>query len=650
MRSWGVTNVPDENMALTGRRQSRSIGARVWLKSNRWSAHACANQEARGLATAVAGEYKMKNQDKPRRKLTTELEAFPVLRQRTRELESPERDRKRAEEALRRERDKAQMYLDVAGVAIVVIDADEKASLVNRRGCEVLGYSQEELIGRNWFDVCVPASIREDMRRLFRRLVSGEVEPTDYYESQVLTRQGDEKVMGWYGTRVTDEAGNCTGMLASGEDVTERKRAEKNILQRNRVLLALYNVLTSMTQTMEVNEVLREIVTQAGVALSSAYTCIMMMQEDGKLEVCGEDCRNMPALPISAHLYEVAGSIIASGEPLVVGDTETAQDTPPALVNAGIKSYVGMPIKTKDSTVGAMLVHSVRRNAFADSIRLVAVFANQAAIAIENAQLYQVLTAERLQVEKLLSEVLTAQEDERRRVSLDLHDTITQSMYGVLAYVGAADALLSKSRQGEARADLAHAKEALEQTLVDLRRLATDLHPPALERMGLAEALRQHVGKFSRSNKTTACSFNVQGTSRRLVPAVEIAAYRIVQEALNNARRHAAATELAVQLQFLPEGIELEVSDNGKGFDFSKGIASKTIDGHLGLAGMMERAELLGGSLKVQTSPGTGTRLVISIPRMSPAGKSSGDGGQHATARRSAGGTIGAEKDPSPFG
>ncbi len=440
--------------------------------------------------------------------------------------------------------------------------------------------------------------------------------------------------MGWYGTQLTDEAGNNVGILASGEDVTERRRAEKKILQRNRILLALYNVLTSITQPLHVRGIMREIVIQVGIALGSAYTCAIMMKEDGSLEVCGEDFRGIPAMPVSPQLHEIARGIVANGDPMIAGNTEPAADIPPCLVAAGIRSYAGMPIKTKDATIGVMLVHSVYPSAFTDTMEVLAVFANQAAIAIENAQLYEGLGVERSHVEKLLAQVLTAQEDERRRLSLDLHDTITQSMYGVLAYIGVADALLSKSRPEEARADLAHAKEALEQTVVDLRRLAADLHPPVLERMGLAEALRQHIDKFSRSNGTIHCSFDTQGEWRRLAPAVEIAVYRIVQEALNNARRHAAASELAVRLRFLPQEIELEVTDNGKGFDFSKGIASKAVNRRLGIAGMMERAALLGGCLRVETSPGRGTRLVISIPMSAPVGQTSGDGGKHATGQQ----------------
>ncbi len=133
----------------------------------------------------------MKTRSKSRSQVSNESSVLSVLRQRIRELESAETERERVEEELRHERDKAQMYLDVAGVAIVVIDAHEKTALVNRRGCELLGYSEKELIGKNWFEVCVPVSIRDDTRSLFHRLLFKGLKAWDYYESRVLTKQGD---------------------------------------------------------------------------------------------------------------------------------------------------------------------------------------------------------------------------------------------------------------------------------------------------------------------------------------------------------------------------------------------------------------------------------------------------------------------------
>ena len=136
-------------------------------------------------------------------------------------------ERKQAEEALRQERNKAQKYLDIAGVIIVAIDAKGVVTLINKRGCEVLGYPEKEIVDKNWFDNFIPPRIREEVKTVSRKLLTGETEPAEYYENSVLTKDGEEKIIAWYNTVLKDEAGNIIGHLSSGEDITERKQAEE---------------------------------------------------------------------------------------------------------------------------------------------------------------------------------------------------------------------------------------------------------------------------------------------------------------------------------------------------------------------------------------------------------------------------------------
>lgn len=136
-------------------------------------------------------------------------------------------ERKRAERALREERDKAQMYLDVARVMIVALDTDGRVSLMNRKGCEILGYEGEEVVGKDWFDNFLPERVKDDVRGVFARMMNGEIEHIEYRERSVLTKSGEERTIAWHTNRLMDEAGNIDGVLSSGEDVTERKRASE---------------------------------------------------------------------------------------------------------------------------------------------------------------------------------------------------------------------------------------------------------------------------------------------------------------------------------------------------------------------------------------------------------------------------------------
>ncbi len=140
-------------------------------------------------------------------------------------MEGEER-RRLAEEALQREHTKTQQYLDVAGVMLLVLDVQGRIELINRKGCEVLGYKEEELLRRDWFDTCVPANVREETRSVFRRVVEGGPEPAEYHENPLVTKAGDERLFAFHNALIRDTQGRIGGVLSSGEDVTDRRRGE----------------------------------------------------------------------------------------------------------------------------------------------------------------------------------------------------------------------------------------------------------------------------------------------------------------------------------------------------------------------------------------------------------------------------------------
>ncbi|MDO8125252.1 MAG: PAS domain S-box protein [Candidatus Hermodarchaeota archaeon] len=135
-------------------------------------------------------------------------------------------ERKVAEVALRRERDRAQQYLDVAGAAFIGIDSQQRIFLVNRKGCDIIGYSEDELIGQNYFEMCIPERLRDDMKKFFEEAMTGKRQLSEYVENPVLTKEGKERIISWHTTVLHDDIGNITGILSSGEDITEQKIAE----------------------------------------------------------------------------------------------------------------------------------------------------------------------------------------------------------------------------------------------------------------------------------------------------------------------------------------------------------------------------------------------------------------------------------------
>jgi two-component system sensor histidine kinase/response regulator len=141
--------------------------------------------------------------------------------------------RVRAQNEVRRERDRANQYLQLAQSILVAFDDEARVTLLNRKGHQVLGYAEGELIGRDWFEVCLPPDEITSVKHVYRELMAGRVEPFEYHENHVLTKSGEQRYIAWRNTLVRDDHGRIVGTLSSGEDITERRRAEVALQQLN---------------------------------------------------------------------------------------------------------------------------------------------------------------------------------------------------------------------------------------------------------------------------------------------------------------------------------------------------------------------------------------------------------------------------------
>jgi len=211
-----------------------------------------------------------------------------------------------------------------------------------------------------------------------------------------------------------------------------------------------------------------------------------------------------------------------------------------------------------------------------------------------------------------LQQVTRAQEEERKRISHELHD---EAIQGLVVLSRQLDALAS-SGEGLSEDNSLLLEELRQQTsniMQGVRRLSQDLRPAALDRLGLLPALEwlaSDVAEYS----GIAIKVNVLGTKRHLHEEVQLVLFRIAQEALRNVWRHSQATEAEITLEFDERKTRIIVSDNGKGFNLPKTMGDLARDGKLGLAGMQERAQLLDGTLTVQSEPGRGTTVTVVIP------------------------------------
>ena len=206
-----------------------------------------------------------------------------------------------------------------------------------------------------------------------------------------------------------------------------------------------------------------------------------------------------------------------------------------------------------------------------------------------------------------IGSITSAQEEERLRLARELHDETIQSVIALKQRVQLAEKLV-KDQKG--KQSLQELEGLAEQTVENLRRIIRALRPIYLEDLGLVTALEM----LARETKTQQVDFYRTGHEQRLERDVELALYRIAQEALSNVVRHAKASRATLNINFSEQEIKLEIIDDGIGFVMPKSATDFAPSGHFGLLGMRERAELIGGRLEVQSKAGTGTRLTIRLP------------------------------------
>lgn len=206
--------------------------------------------------------------------------------------------------------------------------------------------------------------------------------------------------------------------------------------------------------------------------------------------------------------------------------------------------------------------------------------------------------------------IIQAQEEERKRVAREIHDGPAQMMAHVVFRAEIAERLLSQD-VNQAKQELHELKGTVRSSLTEVRKIIFDLRPMVLDDLGLLPTLRKYLENFKQRYQIT-CDLKILGREERLTSAMEVALFRLIQEALSNVAKHANASKAVIRLEFLYERVTVSVQDNGVGFEYHPG--SQKEKSQFGLIGMRERVELLEGKMEIRTSPGSGTRVMFTIP------------------------------------
>ncbi len=292
---------------------------------------------------------------------------------------------------------------------------------------------------------------------------------------------------------------------------------------------------------------------------------------------------------------EIVGLAAETGEPQVTGDVCREGSCVAAEARAGKMAELAVPIKIAGRTVGVLHIESVQAHPFDDvDLATATTLSDQLAIALENARLYE--EAQQL-----------ATTQERQRLARELHDAVTQTLFSASLVAEVLPRLWEKD-PAEGRRRLEEIRQLTRGALAEMRMLLLELRPEVLAETGLADLL-ERLKEATTARAKLPIFLSIEGRCT-VPPDVQVAFYRIAQEALNNVVKHSRATEVKIHLSCDGESAELSISDNGTGFDTVRST------GHLGLRIMGERAESCDASLRVESELGNGTRVTVIWPRV----------------------------------
>lgn len=392
--------------------------------------------------------------------------------------------------------------------------------------------------------------------------------------------------------------------------------------RREREAEALYRVGVEISSLLDVDKVLNSVVEKSRHLLGADVALLSLLDQSGEgiyiraTSGASVEVFSRVALKVGQGF---AGKVVELGQPVLVSDyvddpTISHDQATDALVREqGLRSHLGVPLRIGDKVIGALTVARRRVHRFEErETDLLSRLANQAALAIDNARLYEEVRRKEEIRGQLLERVISVQEEERRRIARELHDDSAQTLTALTMQLDSIESSLPPDL-GEVKRQVARQRAMTVQALEDIRRLMADLRPTALDDLGLLPAIRWYATSRlqDRGVKVTVDS---SGAKSRLSNPLETALFRVMQEAVNNIARHAECSNARISLHVGKATVRLTVEDDGKGFDVDRVLSSRGPSAGVGILGMRERVLLFGGTLSIESAPGHGCRISVEVP------------------------------------
>lgn len=438
------------------------------------------------------------------------------------------------------------------------------------------------------------------------------------HDAQMATAFGELAVIALQNSKNLDALHQArahleTRVLERTAELAESYRAE---YEARRVAETLYIANLALTQSLDLDTVLESLLDYLVRLVPYDSANVMLFESETRLAVRATRGYNVQSsasqvrgLTFDTSANAILRALVDQRRGVLIANTAQEKNWERKPDGEFVQSWIGIPLVAAGKVIGLFSLDKAVPEFFTDEhVRMAESLAPQAAVAIQNAWLFEQVRAGRERLQMLSRQLVQVQESERLSIARELHDETAQTLTSLMLDLrlleqGADDATATRARVTDIKA-------TTENVLESLHRLAADLRPVSLDHLGLVAALRQYIETLNHKHTTRILYETVGIENLRLHSSVETALYRVAQEALANALRHARASQIDVLLERRGNAIVLVVEDNGIGFDIDQAMER----GRLGLLGMKERVEMLGGVLTLEGRVGKGTTINVEVP------------------------------------
>ncbi len=411
---------------------------------------------------------------------------------------------------------------------------------------------------------------------------------------------------------------NLRAFAAPAAVAIQNARRYETEQQNRKAAEILSSASVDLAQTLDIQMVMETILDYVQFVLPSDVAFVILSEGEERYRIravrAGDDRQalreSLLDQPIDMLSEPIIRSYFAKYENTYIPDSREISEWHPPLTLESMNCWLGIPLESMGKILGIVVVAQATPNSFSrNQIQLLEAVIKQAVVALQNAWLFEQVRSGRERLQQLSRHLVEIQENERKYIARELHDETSQSLTSLK--IGLQVIEQKAAGHHQLLAHVEHLKSLADETLESLHHLAVNLRPASLDHLGLVDALTGLIQSIQQ-RAGIITHFKTMGAERPIVMSdeMETTIYRIVQESLTNVIRHAEATHVDIILEWRHEEVVIIVEDDGIGIDMQKTRES----GHLGLIGMQERAEMLGGRLLVDSTPRVGTTLLVEIP------------------------------------